>query len=114
MSNEQQYRLRRRMPGETVFEGSEQETVEILPSVEELTPEEREQGVIARVGRDRVERRLREGEPPEPRGTTSAGRPDEDELMAITYRIAGYFTLVIVLILVVIATGWVVTLTVGV
>lgn len=101
-----------RVPAGTTFEGGHQETVEVLPSIDELTPEEREQGVIARVGRDRVERRLREGQPPEA-GIMSTERLREDALMGVTYTVAGYFTLVIVFICMAIVAGWLVVLNVG-
>jgi hypothetical protein len=102
-----------RAPNETVFEGGQQETVEILPSIEDLTPGEREQGVIARVGRDRVERRLREGEPPEMK-TVSVERLRADALMGATYKVAGYFTMVIAFIGLAILVGWLVTIIAGV
>lgn len=102
-----------RPAGETVFEGGQQETVEVLPAIDQMTQEEREQGVIARVGRDRVARRVREGEPPET-GTVSADRLREDALMGASYTVAGYFTVLIVIIGVAIVVGWLTSLVVGV
>ena len=105
----QQDKQRGIFPGETVFEGGEQETVEILPSVDTLSPREREEGVTARVGRDRVERRIQEGSSPPPAPPAADDREDRDELMMITYRLAGYFTLVVAAVLLAGAVGWVIT-----
>jgi hypothetical protein len=102
-----------RRPGEILFEGGEQETVEILPEVDRLTQAEREQGVVARVGRDRVERRVREGALPEA-GVTSVDRAREDSLTDATYRIAGYFTMLIAFIALAIVVGWLCSVVAGV
>lgn len=82
-------------PGSLLFEGSEQHTVEILPDVERLSTRAREQGTIAGVGRDRVTRQVGEGKPPTVSGP-HAGWARADELLAVTYQIAGFFTIVIV------------------
>ncbi|HEY8286838.1 MAG TPA: hypothetical protein VIJ28_20795 [Chloroflexota bacterium] len=77
------------------FEGAVQDTVEILPHLDRLSPREREQSVVAGVGRARVIRQVGEG-----RSATRTAvlyvDPRADELLAVTYQIATFFTVVIV------------------
>jgi len=84
------------LPSEQLFfEGSAQDTVEILPRLDRLSPREREQSVVAGIGRTRVSRQVGEGRPA---ARTAALRfdPRADELLAVTYQIAAFFTIVIV------------------
>lgn len=92
---------------ERVFEGGVQETVEVLPRVDALSPREREEGVVARVGRDRIDRRVQEGPAA---ATASAGsfNQERDDLMVATYTVATYYAMAIATILFLIALGWVV------
>ena len=83
-----------RSPEQLLFEGPHQETVEILPQGARLSEREREQGVIAGVGRARVTRRVSEGAPPAAVAALPDGRRAE-ELLGVTYQIAGFFTIVI-------------------
>lgn len=93
--------------GARVFEGGVQETVEVLPRVDALSPGQREEGVIARVGRERIERRVHEGPAPAPGGAMPFD-PERDALMAAHYTISSYYALAIAALLFVIAVGWVV------
>jgi len=77
------------------FEGSAQDTVEVLPHLDRLSSREREQSVVAGVGRARVNRQVGEGRPAA-RTATLRFDPRADELLAVTYQIATFFTVVIV------------------
>ena len=94
------------------FEGGSQETVEILPDVERLDLERREQSVVAGVGRDRVGRMV-------PVGATAAATRrtlatvQADQLLGATYTTVMYFTLAITGILLAIVVGILVTANVG-
>ncbi|HXT36235.1 MAG TPA: hypothetical protein VN837_11720 [Chloroflexota bacterium] len=84
------------LPSEQLFfEGSAQDTVEILPRLDRLSPREREQSVVAGVGRARMNRQVGEGRPAA-RTATLHFDPRADELLAVTYQIATFFTIVIV------------------
>ena len=93
--------------GERVFEGGEQETVEVLPRVDALSPRQREEGVVARVGRDRIDRRVQEGPPPDA-GDVAPFDQERDALMGVQYTVATYYAMAIATIVFVIALGWVV------
>lgn len=102
---------------QTVFEGAGQETVEILPSPESLSTQQREQGVVAGVGRDRVERPVPEGPaapfPSDQEVRVSLERQQRDALLLITYRLSTYYALAIVALVLAVTVGWVVTANVG-
>lgn len=102
---------------QTVFEGAGQETVEILPSLDLLSTQQREQGVVAGVGRDRVERQLSEGPtaplPSDQEVRQSLERQRRDALLVITYRLSTYYALAIVALVLAVTVGWVVTASVG-
>ena len=93
--------------GERLFEGGAQETVEVLPHVDALSPRQREEGVIAGVGRDRIDRRVQEGPAPSA-GNAGLIDPERDSLMVAQYTISSYYAMAIATILFVIALGWVV------
>lgn len=98
----------------TVFEGGAQETVEIMPALGQLSPSQREEGVIARVGRDRIERRIQEGPTPIPRAQApQVGRGETDQIQVATYRVAGYFAAVIATLILAVALGWVIVANYG-
>lgn len=84
-----------RPPEQVFFEGSAQDTVEVLPHMDRLSPRERERSVVAGVGRARVSRQVGEGRPAA-RTAMLNFDPRADELLAVTYQIAAFFTIVIV------------------
>jgi|GEM_PF-2017123 len=102
---------------QTVFEGAGQETVEILPSLDLLSMQQREQGVVAGVGRNRVERQVPEGSaapfPSDREVRVSLERQQRDALLLITYRLSTYYALAIVALVLAVTVGWVVTANVG-
>jgi hypothetical protein len=99
-------------PYNRLFEGSSQETVEILPDVERLNTARREQSVVAGVGRDRVGRMVPVGASAATNRRTLAS-VQADQLLAATYTTVTYFTLAIVGILLAIAVAILVTANVG-
>lgn len=98
---------------ETVFEGGAQETVEILPSTELLSMQQREQGVIARIGRDRVERHVPEGQaeplPSAQQMRVALERQRRDALQVVIYRISTYYALALATLALAVTVGWVIT-----
>ena len=100
-------------PQDLLFEGQDQETVEIAPHIERLSVREREQSVVAGVGRSRVTRQVGEGAPASPAAEAERVSTRDDELEAVIYQLAGYYSLAIVTLILTVVAAVIVTLNVG-
>ncbi|HVA92759.1 MAG TPA: hypothetical protein VNL71_23305 [Chloroflexota bacterium] len=103
-----QEETRNLLPNQLLFEGPVQDTVEILPRMNWLSERDRETSVVAGVGRARVTRQVGEGRPAAA-VAVMAPDPRADELLAVTYQIAAFFTIVIVGVIIATAVAIIVT-----